>query len=425
VKWNVKLKAGALQFVLFIGVVIAILLLTFVTLSHTHSFFSKKTGLLIQTIKKADLGLAFAMKSDMILNDTVTIDLGMADDPIAIKAVKTYWGVFEKYAIVSSFKKTRFVKNALIGGEFDQLTPALYVKDMDRPMIIAGHAKITGDAFLPKQGIRTGNISGHSYFLKELVYGKQKVSKSELPELDQKLKQQLTTVLLEQSYGSNDAISIQNNSALRVSFNQPTQFIYGTVITMADQELTGHIVVQASQKIIIEASALLQDIVLLAPEIIIKDGVTGTFQAIASHFISVGKGCQLTYPSALVVYENFKNPSSPNNQQKPNILIQEKASITGVVVYLGKTKEQFFYPQLKIEAGARITGEVYCEEGLELKGEVRGTVATARFMALENGSIYQNHLYNGTINSSLVPEHYVGILLDESIRKKEIAKWLY
>ncbi len=423
-KWNLKLKAGALQFVLFIGVVIAILLLTFVTLSHTHSFFGKKTSLLIQTIKKTDLALAFAMQQDLVLNDTITLQLGI-DDAITTKAVKTYWGVFEKYALVASFQKNRFVKNVLVGGKLPEDAPALYLKELNRPMIIAGNAKITGDAFLPKQGIRTGNIAGNSYFQKQLVYGQQKLSTSELPNLDIELKEHLKLLQSNQSYGIGESISLDKMAEATVSFNEETQFVFGSIISLSNLKLTGNIIINASQKIIVEESAFLQDVLLIAPEIIIKDRVVGTFQAIASESILIGKNCQLNYPSALVVNKKIEQREMSSVQQNPNISIAENTSVQGVVLYLGKAQEQHFSPQIKIEKDVHVLGEIYCEEALELKGKVNGSVSTGTFMALENGSIYQNHLYNGQINSTLLTKEYVGLLYGGKSAKKKISKWLY
>ncbi len=422
-KWNLKIKAGALQFVLFIGVVIVILLLTFVTLSHTHTFFGKKSELLIKTIKKTDLGLAKAMENNIVLHDTITLHLD-DDSAIEVKGFKSYWGVFEKYKIVSTSKKSKFIKSALVGDGVDLNLPALYLKDLERPMIIAGKAKITGDAYLPKQGIRTGNIAGNSYFQKELVYGNQKISKNELPELDAQLRDYLNNLGKFQEFESEAVIALSNASKINNSFKQATKYILGNVIPISNVQLTGNIVIKASRSIIVSPSAQLKDVILIAPEIIIEDRVHGTFQSIASETISLGKGCQLAYPSALVVYKN-NQITSTNQDQKPNLLLKENSTINGVVLYLEKTSEQIFNPQIKIESGVQIIGEVYCEAGLELKGTVTGSVVTSHFLAMENGSIYQNHLYNGQINSPLLNKEYVGLSYKSTSNHKSISKWLY
>ncbi len=421
-----KIQAGALQFVLFIGVLIAILLLTFVTLGYTHTFFGKKTTLLVHTVQKAELALEYAMHKDLAANDTLLLNLGI-EDGITIKVLKEFWGVFEKYAVVASTKKNSLVKLALVGGKHKEGVSALYLKDNERPMVIVGSAKITGDVYLPQKGIRTGNISGNSYYQKTLVYGKQFESSSELPLMAKEVKEYLAHLNDVGFTGLPERIiNLSKNETFTNSFGQPTNYIYGDIINLSGLQLTGNILVKASQKIIVDRRSILQDILLVAPEIIIEDNVKGTFQAIASKAINVGRNCVLNYPSALVVHDKENTPmTSRNTNQEPNIVVGENTIIKGVVQYLGEAVEPLFYPQIKIEEGAKIIGEVYCEQNIELKGQVEGNVTVNSFVAMEGGSIYQNHLFNGTINSELLPKQYVGLALEGTNNAKSVSKWLY
>lgn len=420
-----KIKAGALQFVLFMGAVIALLLLTFIGLSHAHTLFGKKSELLIQTVKQADLGLDYAMKTQMAANDTIALQMQLQDQ-IEVKGIKEFWGAFEKYTVVSTSKKNRFIKSVLVGKSIFDGIPALYLKDNQRPMIIVGDAQITGDAFLPEQGIRPGNIAGRSFYGTTLVHGGRRKSNTQLPKLSLGLRKHLEN--LSQNGPVNalqESLSLSNGANLENSFKEPTKIIYGDVIDLAGISLTGNILVKASQRIIVDASTKLQDIVLLAPKITIKDRVMGTFQAIAEEQIRVGKNCSLGYPSALVVSKNKWMKRSSGQILYSNIFLDSNTTLKGVVVFLGPSEERRFSPQIKISDTAKIWGEIYCEQNLELKGEVIGNVTTNAFMALERGSIYQNHLFNGKINGDLLTGAYAGLLLDGQNRKKAICKWLY
>ncbi len=424
-KWMLKIKAGALQFVLFIGVVIILLLLTFVSLSHAHALFGKKTDLLIHTIKRTNLGLDYAMKTNMGLYDTIPLQIQL-EDQIELKGVKEFWGVFEKYTVVSTSKKNRFVKSALVGKSIVNGLPALYLKDNKRPMIIAGDAQITGDVFLPEQGIRPGNIAGNSFYGSTMVSGRRQESSSQLPKLNSTLRQHIEG-LSNNSFpkASDEVLSISNGMVLANSFKMPTKIIYGETINLSGVSLTGNIIVKAGRKIIVDPSSYLKDVVLLAPEISIRNKVVGSFQAIAEEQITVGKNCNIGYPSALVVSQKSSNTGLRNKNQVPNIFVDSKTLFKGIIAYLGTAQEQQFSPQIKINDNSTIWGELYCEQNLELKGEVIGSVTTNAFMALEGGSIYQNHLYNGKINSRLLPPQYVGFILEGENEKKEICKWLY
>ena len=420
-----KIKAGALQFVLFIGVVIILLLLTFVSLSHAHALFGKKTDLLIHTVKRTNLGLDYAMKTNMGLYDTITLQIQI-EGQIDLKGVKEFWGVFEKYTVVSTSKKNRFVKSALVGKSIVNGLPALYLKDNKRPMIITGDAQIIGDVFLPEQGIKPGNIAGNSFYGSNMVSGQQQRSSAQLPKLNNSLRQHIEG-LSNNSFpkASDEVLSISNGMVLANSFKMPTKIIYGETINLSGVSLTGNIIVKAGRKIIVDPSSYLKDVVLLAPEISIRNKVVGSFQAIAEEQITVGKNCNIGYPSALVVSQKSSNTGLRNKNQVPNIFVDSKTLFKGIIAYLGTAQEQQFSPQIKINDNSTIWGELYCEQNLELKGEVIGSVTTNAFMALEGGSIYQNHLYNGKINSRLLPPQYVGFILEGENEKKEICKWLY
>ncbi|WP_394748236.1 hypothetical protein [Spongiimicrobium salis] len=417
-----KVRAGALQFVLFIGAVIAVLLLTFVLLSHSHSLFGKQTQRLVQLVKGADMGLSVALKSPLPLGDTIPLP-SHGNEAIVLKGVREYWGVYEKIAINARTEAHHFDKVALVGNGITEDFPALYLEDNERPMIIVGGAKITGDAFLPKQGIRTGNISGNSYYHSNLVYGRQRQSGKKLPPLNKELQRYLQDVG-RPTPGSTttDANVLSSGAILQQSFKESTLFIFGSTINLSRVRLSGNIVVSASRKIIVDPSAVLEDVLLSAPEIEIKDRVRGKFQAIARQHISIGTQCELEYPSALVV--TAERPTV-QGLQRPLLHMKPNAHVRGALVVLGNFEEQRFYPQLKMEEKASLVGELYCEQNLELKGSVIGRVNTAAFMALENGSIYQNHLYQGTIDRSLLPSQYAGLLYESNTPNKTVSKWLY
>ncbi len=415
-----KIRAGALQFVLFIGTVIAVLLMTFVVLHQSHSFFDKKSSKTVEVIKKADLGLQYAMQQEVPINDSIQLNLNQ-EDGIKIAAIKSYWGMFEKYTTVSEFGKTRFVKTALVGGGVEDDFPALYLKDNNRPMVIAGKSKITGNAYLPKQGIRPGSIKGQFYQFTRPVYGNVKKSATTLPTINLALRNYLKRLLVDEVSGfEQNTVRFSRNLKHSNSFESPTQYIYGDVLRLSGVDLRGNIVVKASQQIIVNKDSYLKDIVLVAPKIIIEDGFEGVLQAIATKKIRIGRNVLMDYPSALVVERG--NKTNPKDHREANINIDKGTVIKGIVAYFENSEEGIYFPQIAVAENASVLGEIYCEKNLELKGDVIGNVTTDAFMAMENGSVYQNHLFNGAINADLLPKQYAGLLLN---KEKAVAKWLY
>lgn len=420
-KWDYKIRAGALQFVLFIGAIIAVLLIMFVLISHTQNLFNRKTALTVNLIQAADYGLDYSMHQDFAVGNSLEVPY-QKNSPIAIEVKKEFWGIFEKTTSTAKSNHLEFSKTAFVGGNRKEM-PALYLKDKQRPLIVAGNTKIMGDAYLPKQGIRMGNISGNSYTNRQLMYGNKRDSQNELPPINTYVLQQIRQ-LSSNGFGvGEEDIRLKRDMELRHSFQSPTIYIRENTVHLEGISLSGNIVISATDKIIVEPSATLRDVLLISPEIVIKDEVSGHFQAFATKRIGVGRNCNLAYPSALVV-DNPSKSIARNTDREPNLFVDSNTEVKGILMYLEDSEEQAYAPQIKITENAVIQGEVYCEKNLELKGTVYGNVTTDAFTAMENGSIYQNHLYNGIIDGTLLIPEYAGLLYDTPVSKK-IMKWMY
>jgi hypothetical protein len=421
-----KLKAGSLQLTMFILVVIALLLASFVVLLQTHRRFNLQTDFVLETINNSQKGIDYALHNPITLNEINSIDLN-DEDYKTLSVKRDYWGMFEKVTSISKIKTNAFTKAALVGAVQSKTNrTALYIKDNNKPLVLVGNTKIQGTVYLPKQGIRPGNISGKSYYGSQLIYGKTQLSRA-FPKLLPETLEHIKALSVNETHFKQDQfLDLDKNKVHQNSFLKPLQVIYSnTDITLSEVNLTGHIRIQSKTKIVVEAIATLKDVVLIAPEIEIKNNVEGRFQAFATTQLTVGENCKLNYPSALVLNENEitieNNDSIKSLNQR--ITIDKETTINGVVVFLGRFKSNNYKPQILIEENVSIKGEVYCEQNLELKGSVLGSVFTNNFIATASGSIYQNHIYNGTIIVNDLPQEYIGLSFENT--KKGVLQWLY
>lgn len=417
-----KLRAGSLQFVVFIGAVIAVLLLGFVLISHSHLFFHRKANSLVRMVASNDAYLQKAMNSK---EQGISRNLQEKDKGFERDSKKSRCGIFEKHETVANAKSKSFITIALTGGGLDSLAPALYLRDSQRPLIVAGNTSIEGPAALPEQGIRPGNIAGNAYTGSRLLFGKMLPSNNKLPALSASLTEQIKELCWYPTV-SGSTIHYKKNTAYQNSFAQPTINIVGEHIHLSQTQMTGNIIIVAKQELVVAASAVLTDIILVAPKITIENGVKGNFQAFASQQLSLGRNCQLDYPSALVLMSNKAIRGGAQPQQlQPQLDIAKNSIVKGVVLYLNNTEERLNTPQLRIDEKSTVTGQVYCEGNLELRGTVHGAVYTHGFMAVANGSFYHNHLFNGKISLPQLSPKFVGLEFQHTPKQKAIAKWLY
>jgi len=419
-----KVRSGALQFTVFISVVIAFILAGAILLAYTHGFFMQQSKATISNIQLADSGIAILLKQASLDNDTISLNLPNSPENQVVKMQLSRWGVFEKAYVVATNRHKRFTKCSLIGSSFKSaLRPAVYLQETFNPLAVVGSTKIEGVAYLPEQGLRPGNISGNSYYGTELIYGTIKRSTVKLPELTYDYTQSLLYYLDEyKPKNSENYIALEGK--VENSFANEVKGYYSPdAIILNEVSLWGNLIIRSSSKVTVKKAAFLKDIIIVAPVVELEDGVTGNFQVIANKTIKVGKKCKLSYPSALVIIkkESIETPSEDLFYNK--IFIGENSIVGGSVCYLSDQIEKNYKVNILVSPNSFIRGEIYCEGNLELRGTVAGSVYTQQFITNESGTVFLNHLYNAQIISNNLPEVFGGILFKNE--QKSIMKWLY
>ena len=424
-RWKHKVYSGALQFTIFIAVIIALLLSAAVILFYTHRFFLEQSKSSIQNIQLSDSGIMVLKGQSEITPDTLKTLIPDGDNNQSIRTHLSHWGIYEKGWVQTIHRKKEFIKCSLLGSTIPaDKRPALYLKDMAKPLVVVGNTEIRGKALLPEKGVKTGSIEGHSYYGSQLIYGTTQESNSFLPKLKYNYANILKYYINEFSPEQENFISLSNGTVITNSFNTSVKGIASQQEIILDNvTVTGNIIIRSAKKITVSNTAKLTDIILAAPVIEIQDGFTGSFQGIATTTIKVGNNCRLNYPSALVLVEKEPDLNEPYDKFQNKIHISEGSVIKGTLCFLERPKANDYRVNIYVESGANIKGEIYCEGNLELKGNVTGTVYTNQFVANERGTIFVNHLYNATISSGELPEAFGGLCFEDD--DKTVMKWLY
>lgn len=417
-----KIKAGALQYVLVISVIIAIIIIAFISLVYLQQRMNIKHQFTKEAIAAVQLGFE-SLKHQKTPYDLKT-PVHFYDNEIAVTTlIKKHWGIFDLAIVNSKVKNEFFQKIGLLGVQRSK-REALYLKDNNNALVLVGKTKITGTVSLPKQGVKSGNIAGVSFYGNPLINGSRKASSSSLPQI-----QNIEFVKdFYQNYLTNEMKSIELEDGVKIhqSFTNTTGLYTATKpILLKNISLSGNIVVSSKTAIIVEASANLEDIILIAPKIKIEKNTTGNFQALARKSIEVASGCTLNYPTALILLnENDTSVQVFNGEEqtKEQIHVSKNTLVKGMVVYCSDNNTSPYKTQIQIDDSAVIKGEVYCSKNLALEGSVFGSVYTNHFIVKKSGGVYVNHLFNGTINVKKLPIQYVGLLINNE--SNSVAKWL-
>ncbi|SEO97179.1 hypothetical protein SAMN05444671_3841 [Flavobacterium sp. CF108] len=426
---KLKLKSGALQFTVFIAVLIALLLAGLVLYAYTFIYMKEQSKGAIENIQIADIGMQSLLEQKELNTDTVTSDFIKKENQ-TIKTHLSQWGVFQKGITITQFRKKKFTKTAIIGSLITaDKSPTLFLQETHNALTVVGSTKIRGIAYLPTQSVNSGYIAGNSYYGTQLIYGRIEKSTSELPKPEKAFLDAVNFYLKEYKIDRQEDY-INLNSALKItnSFKEKTKGFYSqNTITLENKIISGNIIIKSETAIKVRKTALLNDLILIAPIIEIEDETIGNFQAIASKKITLGKKCNLSYPSALLLFQdnknNIANNSNYNTLSENQIFIREGSVLKGCVTYIQTKETSDFQTQIVLEKDSKIKGQVYCNGNFEIKGTVSGSVYTKQFVANQAGSIFMNHVYNATIENETVPAIYGGIILEQ--QPKTVLKWLY
>ncbi len=418
-----KMFSGALQFTIFISLVIALILAAFLLLNHTHRFFLQQSKSGIENLQLCNSGFNFILSQNDIMSDTLTIN-ALSNNNQKVEASLSYWGIFQKGTIKATHRKKTSYKVALIGDQIPSKNrPNLYLKDNFKPLKIVGKTFLKGNIYLPDQGIGSGYIAGQSFNGQNLVEGKSFNSSPSLPKLIEHYAERI-----ENSVSVNKEISLNTiTKKLTNSFLKPTIKIHSSnEILLENLVLIGNICIQSDERIKLSSSSIIKDIILIAPIIEIEDNVTGNFQAISEKEILIGKNCKLNYPSSLVLLPP-KSTTTNNIVENQSIFIDTNTEIRGSILCFKPNLESYennnFKTDVFLNNSTKIIGEIYCEGNLELKGKVIGSVYTNQFITNAFGTIYINHIFGGEITNENFPESFCGIIFER--KTKNIAKWLY
>ncbi|MCL9806429.1 polymer-forming cytoskeletal protein [Flavobacterium amniphilum] len=403
------------------AVLIALLLSGLILYAYTLGYFKKQSKASIENVQLANNVFASLLHQEKLSADTVKIKLSGED--FLSESYLSQWGCFQKAFVRMENRKKVFEKVALFSSIFNaNSSPTLCLKETYNPLTVVGQTKLQGNVFLPSQGIKPGYINGNSYYGGQLVYGPVKVNGPKLPELNVEFLNELKGNY-KKNEQSVESIGNLNQGTNFNSFRKATRILYSDAeIVLDNVSLTGNFILKSGIMIRVRSSAKLKDVILVAPIVIIDDNTKGSFQVAASQAIEVGRGAKLEYPSALMLFD--EKMTSDANTAESTIKLSENAVVNGNICFLRQYEQMSnFKTNILFEKGVTVTGQVYCNGNLEIRGKVSGAVFVNQFVVNEAGSVFVNHINNGVIENVNIPIMYSGLLFEK--QKKGVVKWLY
>lgn len=412
------LQARALFYAIFISLFIAVLCMSLISVTQLYQLQQVDQFQKEKLIRNVKSGMSIINSLEDIPYFYQELDL-YEQGTDSVKILKRDWGVFDIGSIEaygkSSYGRDTLIRTALFGTKKNPtLKSAIYLADKNLPLAIAGKTEVKGSIYIPKAGIKPIKLPNISPTIKNAIEGERSTSSAFLPPINSKRINNLLEYILP---GNNSSIKLDDQQKKYQAYTDSTIYIQGETVILGDVELGGNIVIQANKKIIIESNAVLQDLLLFAPEIKVMDNFSGTFQAYATQKINIGPNVHLDYPTILGLIK------TKQSEKSPSIIIEENVELGGMVFIV---KEHFdrYHPRLIIKEGTIIEGQIYVQGTVEMKGQLNGQISCEKFMYHSGGASYDNLLVDAIIDRHQLSDHFVSPFVTAYNTENSIVKWI-
>lgn len=389
------IKAGSIAYAILICIVVGIFCYSLILMSGYSKIHQNMLDAHAELISNnASAQEYFLSKIENIEEKKISMDV--FDNGIVSSGIVKPWGFYKILMTTSVFKKDTIQRFALIGQWQKEDGVALYLSDASRPLFMVEKAKITGNVFLPKAGIKAGYITSNAYRDTKFLLGTKRNSKTSLPKIDN----------IDFAYDTDDIYrmdlkEVEDNVPLYNSFGKRTLVIESDTLVMNNKKLSGNIVMKFKDSIYIKKSNVLKDIIIDAPKVAFESGFTGNVQVLAENVVGLEEKVILKYPSGILMFKG--------NVDKREVIIGKKSKILGGIV-IGDNNTGLD-KMITVEEEAEVIGDIYCNGKLQLKGSVIGTVYTNNFYLKTEASAYDNYILNGIIDRKSLPDEFVRIPL--------------
>lgn len=412
-----KIKASAMQFAILVASLVAILLSSFLLLTHTHRFFSLQSDMLTNTVSAAQKGIDWSLDAQNKVIDSVVLSQEQTVTTIS----KRYWGGYLKMHSRSKTKSKEFEKVALVGSSTNLPRTAIHLSNNLLPLVMVGDAEIEGDCHLSDKGVKAGVIEGNYFKGESLNNGTIKRSSGVLPRLDSQW--QLATKEFLETLPEFTMI-VEQGKDISNSFLSPVKTIYSPEAIVVTDKIAGYVNIKSDRAVQITSSAQLTDVLIVAPKVTIESGFKGNIHVIADKQIQLEKGVKLSYPSSLVLLDSNDDPRRLVVKGEEPIFIDSNSNVEGTIIYLSDMVDNpFSNVAISVSDQSLIRGSVYSNTTIELYGTVEGNVYAENFITRASGGRYINHLFNGKVLSQKLPLGFCGLPFED--QKKGVVQWLY
>ena len=417
-----RLPAGALMLVIAVSVIIAASLLSLLFLASNRRLLTQRDAMQQTLQRNLSSALAYAEAHPALpYFHRQSLDLfGEGTDSVSIE--KKPWGAFDVAVVTATKRHMADTAIALLGSQFaPENQAALYLANENVSLSINDDAQVRGGIYVPKaEPARPANLPlAGPLRTGPAVTGLVQASQAQLPvHVDSALVRfrDYAGLQLQAWLPKGTRTSGTMHSQHRSFFGPATVLFQPDALTLRGVSLTGQVVVVSSRRLIVEASTQLDNVLLLAPVIIVRAGFRGRAQLIARDSLTLEPGCEFAYPSLAAVFSGATTGSL--------LVLGENSRVSGVVLAAQPTSASMQSCTIRMAAGAAVEGQVFSAGTVENCGLVRGTLMCRHLVYRTPANFYNNCLANTLIDRTMISPAFLTSPLLNAGAPSGIVAWL-
>lgn len=420
-KKRYNISGKSLYLVVFISFILSVFLLLFIS----NNYYNQVEILYYQNLKTlSDVGRSAVLKQIVedkeLSREEMKLDSSLQSNQFQFNSVYQPWGAFYISGCQAEWRNLKIKKAAISGNYlFDKEKIGLYLADEGKYLSIAGNTHLSGTCYLPALGIRSVYIDGEAYRGGELIHGTEKSSNQNLPDLNSDFILWLSKAFKGDYTIKDTLISeelLYQDKLSRDFLKSALVYESKGVMKMQDMHLSGKIIIRSDTCIILKKDFKCENIIIMAPKIIVESGFIGSVQLFARDSLLLEEQSSLLYPSFISVY----NVES----KKTFCYISNDSRVQGGILCGAKTEKNNDAGELYLADNSEIHGIVYCSGSTRITGSIYGSLYTNRFVLKTSRGYYENHILNAVIDPVKQYKHFlVPAVLESS--KKGIIQWVH
>lgn len=416
---SLTLNGGALSYTLMISMLASMILGILILINHLHQRHLDRIYARELALNNAYSGLEKLLSQPIHWGESVSWPLFENEiDSVYIRTEK--WGLMGLVHAKGIHGHGVANQSVQVGGSLPEAHRfSLLITEGREPLTLVGDTRIEGPVYLPNKGLRGGFIGRRGF---EGTYPEQGVVYSNGRERIDILPSWLDSLAWEARLWTLGEVPNQHEIRDLVHFQPWDTSTYrievpGAVILRKGIELRGKVKIIAKEAIVVENGAVLEDIILMAPNIRIESGFSGQLQALATQKLLVGDSVRLAYPTFLCL--------GKSGREAGELRLGTASRLEGGIVYLDQAIGGQRHQADRCQTGpdAFVAGIIHASHNLDVSGSVTGRVSTGNFVVQTPGASYRNHLLDAHLSVRGLSQTYAGPLLFPA-HAYRVIQWL-